>query len=409
LPRRIEEDHKDFRDVYSGRLRKALKKFIKNGSIFRTRGDGSKINVTIPRIDIPHIIYGGKGEGVGRGKGKDGDVIGRKPGDSRRAGRNPSDGITIAVDMEDVFKFLKDDLKLPDLKPKPSSIFDETKIKYNDIARQGPESLRHNRRTMLQAMKRMAATGELEKLHEIPGFSVPVKMITPINSDRRYRQYREIRLPSSNAAIFFARDGSGSMDDEKCSIVSDMAWWIDVWIRRFYSRVERVYIWHDTRAKEVDEDTFYNYRYGGGTMCSSAMRLISQQFDNRFPPDKWNIYVLYFSDGENWDNDNGKFNNMIREFFPPNIVNFIGITQILSWRYGESLKQSVDEFNHAENVRTTEIGAKEDDDGGGHLGFYGGYNQMSEEDRDKQIRRAIIELLGTPQAKSAQKKKETNE
>ena len=34
MPRRIEEDHKDFRDVYSGRIRKALKKFIKNGSIF---------------------------------------------------------------------------------------------------------------------------------------------------------------------------------------------------------------------------------------------------------------------------------------------------------------------------------------------------------------------------------------
>jgi len=406
MPRRIEEDHKDFKDVYSGRLRKALKKFIKNGSIFRTRGDGKKIDITIPRIDIPHIVYGGNDKGVGRGPGKEGDVIGKKgkgkgKGKGNKAGKDPADGITIAVDMEDVFKFLKDDLKLPDLKPKQSQTFDEVKIKYNDIAKQGPESLRHNRRTMLQAMKRMAGAGQLDELHEIPGYAVPVKMINPINTDRRYRQYREIKLPSSNAAIFFARDGSGSMGEEKCGIVSDMAWWIDIWIRRFYEKVERVYVWHDTRAKEVDEDTFYNYRYGGGTMCSSSMKLISQQFENRFPPEKWNIYVLYFSDGENWGGDNEKFNNTIKELFPTNVVNFVGITQILSWQYGESLKQSVDDFQHAENVRTTEIGGKREE---GSFGY--GYNAMPEEERDIQIRKAIIELLGTPAAKAKVKSNE---
>ena len=108
MPRRIEEDHKDFKDVYSGRLRKALKKFVKNGSIFRTRGNGKKINITIPRIDIPHIVYGGNDKGVGRGPGKEGDVIGKKgkgkgKGKGNKAGKDPADGITIAVDMEDVF------------------------------------------------------------------------------------------------------------------------------------------------------------------------------------------------------------------------------------------------------------------------------------------------------------------
>ena len=121
---------------------------------------------------------------------------------------------------------------------------------------------------MLQALKRMAAGGELDKLHYIPGFSDPVRLITPINSDRRYKQYTEIKVPASNAVIFFARDGSASMDQYKCDIVSDMSWWIDAWIRHFYERVERCYIWHDTVAQEVDEETFYRYRYGGGTKCS---------------------------------------------------------------------------------------------------------------------------------------------
>ena len=49
------------------------------------------------------------------------------------------------------------------------------------------------------------------------------------------KQYNIIKKPSSNAVIFFARDWSGSMDQYKCDIVSDMSWWIDIWIKRFYS------------------------------------------------------------------------------------------------------------------------------------------------------------------------------
>jgi len=77
VPRRINEDHKAFRDVVSGKIRKALKKFIKTGSVFRARGKNGKVSITIPKIDIPHIVYGDNGTGVGRGPGKPGDVIGR--------------------------------------------------------------------------------------------------------------------------------------------------------------------------------------------------------------------------------------------------------------------------------------------------------------------------------------------
>jgi uncharacterized sporulation protein YeaH/YhbH (DUF444 family) len=76
MPRRIEEDHKHFRDVVSGRIRKALKKFIKSGQIVKNRGKNGKISITIPKIDIPHIVYGSGNEGIGRGQGKEGDVIG---------------------------------------------------------------------------------------------------------------------------------------------------------------------------------------------------------------------------------------------------------------------------------------------------------------------------------------------
>jgi uncharacterized sporulation protein YeaH/YhbH (DUF444 family) len=403
MPRRIEEDHKDFRDVYSGRIRKALKKFIKNGSIFRTRGDGSKINITIPKIDIPHIVYGNNGEGIGRGEGGKGDVIGQDDdGQGQGAGQGHADGITIAVELDDVLKFLQDELQLPDLRPKPNQTYDEVKIKYNSIALQGPESLRHNRRTMQQALKRMAASGELNKTHFIPGYADPVKLITPINSDRRYRRYQEVKVPASNAVIFFARDGSASMDQYKCDIVSDMSWWIDVWIRKFYKRVERCYIWHDTEAFEVDENKFYRYRYGGGTTCSSALKLIDKQLENRFPPEKWNIYVIYFSDGENWGDDNRTFCKTIEEQFPNDIVNFIGITQILSWSYQGSLKEYVDKnlVGKLGHLRTTSIGPEESPDMTNNTswGFYG-TPQLSEDERNEQVQRAIIDLLGKDEPK----------
>ena len=147
------------------------------------------------------------------------------------------------------------------------------------------------------------------------------------------------------------------MTQDKCDIISDMAWWIDSWIRRFYDKVERCYIWHDTQAQEVDEKKFYRYRYGGGTTCSSALKLIQNQFENRFPPNTWNIYLFYFTDGENWDGDNELFCDIMEKQMPNNIVNLIGITQVLG-SYSRSLKEFVDNRLHSgnmPNVKTTLI------------------------------------------------------
>jgi uncharacterized sporulation protein YeaH/YhbH (DUF444 family) len=390
MVRRIDEDHKDFHDVYGGRKRKELKKYIKNGSIFRNRGKNGKIVLTIPKIDIPHIVYGDNGNGgIGRGEGGNGKVIGKdnKDGDGKgnKAGQDEGEGIDIAVDLEEILKFMQEELHLPDMKPKPSDTYEEIIKKYNNISLVGPESLRHNARTLKQALKRQCSDGSINKLHEIPGFANPVRLITPINSDKRYRQFNEIKLPSSNAVVFFARDGSASMDQYKCDIVSDMSWWIDIWMRRFYKKVERVYVWHDTVAKEVDEKKFYKYRYGGGTTCSSALKLIHKMFENRFNPSKWNIYLFYFTDGENWDGDNQQFIKTLQEDFNSKIVNMVGVTQILAWNYEGSLKQAIDNSSFS-NLRTTQISFP--------THHSPNITQLSEEDRNTQIRSSIIDLLG---------------
>lgn len=394
MPRRIEEDWKDFRDVVGGKIRKALKKFIKSGQIVRNRGKNGKISITIPKIDIPHIVYGSGDDGVGRGEGKDGDVIGKdepKKGKGS-AGQGESEGITISLDLEDVLKFMQEELKLPNLKKKTNETYDEIKIKYNNISLIGPESLRHNRRTLMQTLKRQAVEGTLSDLSYVPGLKDPVRILKPINEDKRYRQFNEIKIPSSNALIVFARDGSGSMDATKCDIVSDMSWWIDTWIRRFYDRVDRLYVWHDSSAMEVDEDKFYKYRFGGGTTCSSALKFISKQFENRYPTNKWNIYVFYFTDGENWTDDNQVFISTLESDFGPNVVNFTGITQILSSVTTGSVKHDVDQAIRQgklerDYVRTVSVGE-------GSTAGYWNSSALSEEERNKQIMNAIKLLLG---------------
>lgn len=389
MPRRIDEDHKAFHDVYSGRKRKELKKYINNGSIFRNRGKKGKIVVTIPKIDIPHIVYGSGDNGIGRGKGKPGDVIGKddEAGKGNGAGSDKGDGIDISVDLEEVLKFMEDDLQLPEMKPKPSNTYDEVIKRYNNISLSGPEALRHNKKTMLQAMKRQCSDGSINKLHHVPGFAYPIPLITPVNSDKRYRQYNEIHIPASNAVIFFARDGSGSMDQYKCDIVSDMSWWIDVWIRRFYKKVERCYVWHDTEAKELDEQKFYKHRYGGGTICSSALKLMEKIIENRFNPHKWNIYVFYFTDGDNSTGDNESFCNLLKNSFPPDAINLFALTQILPYQYNGSIKQAVDKVVSS-NVRTCSI---ESD------GSFG--SSMGETERDSKVKQAIIDILGKEKVK----------
>lgn len=391
MPRRIHGDHKEFRDIYSGKIKKEISKFINNGKLFRLRGK-NVIPITSPRIDIPHFVHGRNNKnGLGRGEGNEGDIIGRDDGKGNKPGEEHQDGVIINIDLEEILMFLKDELQLPDLKPKDSSILEEKIIRYNDIGRQGIHSLIDKKRTIKEAMKRIAASGELGLKFKPPGFAVPIPVLSPINKDLRYRKYKEITIPSTNAVIFFIRDASGSMDQIKCDIVSDISWWIDLWIRSFYKNVTTNYIVHDASAQEVDQKAFYKYRFGGGTICSSGLELAQYMIKNRFPVEKNNIYIFYFTDGENYSFDNEKFVNIIKEYFNPDKVNLMGLVQVLAYQYENSLKQMVDSNIDFSNIRTTAIVSNRSVwDGGG----------ISNDERDAQVKAAIIDILGNKKNQS---------
>jgi uncharacterized sporulation protein YeaH/YhbH (DUF444 family) len=53
----------------------------------------------------------------------------------------------------------------------------------------------------------------------------------------------------------------------------------------------------------VDEQDFFYSRESGGTVVSSALRMMTDIVRERYSPSQWNIYGAQASDGDNWDND----------------------------------------------------------------------------------------------------------
>lgn len=358
MTRRISGDHHYFHQVIGGKARKELAKRIRDSSIFIQRAKNGKLRISLKEIDIPYFNFGEASDGVGRGDGEKGDVIGRDPQKGNGAGTEDGEGMLVDVDVNFVLDILQEELELPNIKPKDRT-FENTDIKYDDISKTGPESLRDNKRTMKEAIKRGLASGQGQEEIYVPGQVDPVKAIFPINRDKRYRQWKEVNIPSNKAVLLFSRDGSGSMDDEKCTIISHICYWTEQWLRRFYEKVEVAYFWHDIDGEEVNSEKFYKYRYGGGTVCSSVLKLIAEQFQSRFPPQQYNIYTLYFTDGENDDKDNEIFCELIRDKFSFQDVNLFALTQVLCSNYSGSVKKYLENFiwhNKMPNLSMISIG-----------------------------------------------------
>jgi hypothetical protein len=198
--------------------------------------------------------------------------------DPGRAGRHPGRG-----------------LELPRIQPKGRANIIEDKDKYTGIRQAGPESLRHFKRTYKKALKRQIASNTYNR-------DDPV--VIPVREDKQYRSWNPVPLPHTNAVVLYLMDVSGSMTDDQKEIVRIEAFWIDTWLRSQYDGVTTRYVIHDAVAKEVDQHTFYHTRESGGTRISSGLRPRQQDLEADHPAADWNIYVLHFSDGDNWGEDN---------------------------------------------------------------------------------------------------------
>ncbi len=121
--------------------------------------------------------------------------------------------------------------------------------------------------------------------------------------DLRYNNRVKVPEPTTQAVMFCLMDVSGSMDEERKGIAKRFFMLLHLFLTRSYERIEVVFIRHHTVAKEVDEDAFFHSRESGGTVVSSALRLMHDIIRERYAGGQWNIYGAQASDGDNWQND----------------------------------------------------------------------------------------------------------
>ena len=354
MSQRIDQDHRRFRQIVRGKIRKNLRKYISQGEMIGKKGK-DMVSIPLPQIDIPRFRFGSKDQGgVGQGDGQPGDSLGQgeqQPGQGE-AGDSPGEHLLeVEMTMEELADILGEELQLPNIEPKGAERIVSRKDKYTGIRRTGPESLKHFRRTFKQALRRQISMGTYDPKRPI---------ILPIKDDKRYRSWNTDIQPQSNAVIIYMMDVSGSMGDEQKEIVRIESFWIDTWLRSQYQGIESRYIIHDAMAKEVDRDTFFSTRESGGTMISSAYKLCAKMIRDEYPVSEWNIYPFHFSDGDNWSVDDTVTcvdllrNEMLDQ------VNLFCYGQVESpYGSGQFIKDLTEHFGEVENLVTSEIKGKE--------------------------------------------------
>jgi len=351
---KIKQDHARFRDIVRGRIKRNLKKYVQKGELIGKKGKDF-ITIPIPTIDIPHFRFGEKSQGgVGQGDGEPGDPLSQSDGQGGAGKAGQAEGqhiLEVDVSLEELADILGEELQLPRIEPRGKDRIVSTRIRYTGISPSGPESLRHFKRTYKQALRRQIASG---------AYNYRRPIIVPYREDRRYRTWRQVPLPETNAVVIYMMDVSGSMGDEQKEIVRIESFWIDTWLRKHYKGLESRYIIHDAVAREVDRDTFFHTRESGGTMISSAYKLALEMIETEYSPASWNVYPFHFSDGDNWSADDTKLCvELLAEKILP-AVNLFCYGQVESpYGSGQFIKDLKETVGGRENVSLSEIADKE--------------------------------------------------
>ena len=349
---KIEKDHRRFKQIVKGKIRKDLRKFLSHDELLGKEGK-HLISIPVAGIDLPHFRYGDNNNaGVGQGDGKPGEKV---DGEGlTQGGTDPGRHILeVDVTLDELAEILGEELQLPRIEPKGKHNITSIKDKYSSVRQSGPESLRHFKRTFRRALRRMIMTGRYDAKDPTIIFE---------RRDKVYRSWKPVKKPQSNAVIVYMMDVSGSMGHEQKELVRLEAFWIDVWLRKNYEGIESRYIVHDVHAKEVDREMFFRLREDGGTKISSAFKCCRELLDEHYHPDEWNTYLFHFSDGDNSsESDSRECCRILKEELLPR-ANQFGYCQVAS-AYGsgnfiEVLRDQLAE--EVENMVTSRVNTKDD-------------------------------------------------
>lgn len=231
--------------------------------------------------------------GAGQGRGEPGDILqpGREEGNQGAQSGGTKDGeirFVVELKIDEIVDWLWEELKLPELKPKRAATLDEADYVREGWDKRGARSRLDRRRTMKEAVKRRAI--------QEPTVEEPVSLI---NEDLRFRQLVRRPRPATSAAVIFALDVSGSMDEAQRRLAKQFFFFALQGVRRQYAKVETVFLAHAAQAWEFEESQFFQASSSGGTVTSSVAHLALDVMKTRYDPGRYNVYFFYASDGEN--------------------------------------------------------------------------------------------------------------
>jgi uncharacterized sporulation protein YeaH/YhbH (DUF444 family) len=310
-------------------------------------------DITLPRRDVSEPVFGhgtgGTREAVHPGN-RDyvrGDRIDRPQGGSAGgSGQGSSqdgtgeDDFVFRITREEFMQYFFDDLALPHLvRTQLLPDAPEWKSQRAGFVSEGTPTNLHVVRSMRVALSRRIALGAetrrqlheleaqlVEALRQPPGvrneiaaLKVQIEVLCrrlrkiPFFDpfDLRYRNRIRVPLPTAKAAMFCLMDVSGSMDEARKDIAKRFFILLYLFLRRHYERTDVIFIRHHTQATEVSEDEFFQSTETGGTVVSSALTLMHQIIQTRYPPGDWNIYGAQASDGDNWHQDSSKCRELL--------------------------------------------------------------------------------------------------
>ncbi|WP_353495317.1 YeaH/YhbH family protein [Vibrio cholerae] len=383
---------------YKEQIKESVADAVNRRSITNTE---SGEDVSIPTRDIKEPMFhqgkGGVRERVHPGNDQfiRGDKIDRPKGGQGSGGSGEgeasadgegSDDFVFQISKDEYLDILFEDLALPNLKKNQVNKITEWKTHRAGFQTSGVpsnisvvRSLQQSlaRRTAMTAGKRRLMSELEEELERIQRSEPPQimeemrikqeieELRNKIDSvpfidtfDLRFKNYEKRPIPSSQAVMFCLMDVSGSMDQATKDIAKRFYVLLYLFLTRTYENVEVVFIRHHTQAKEVNEHDFFYSQETSGTIVSSALKLMHEIIEARYPLGEWNIYGAQASDGDNWADDSPRCKELLSNKLLPycQYYAYIEITrrshQTL-WHEYEKLQASFDNFA-MKNIRSVE-------------------------------------------------------
>ena len=254
-------------------------------------------------------------QGAGQGRGEPGDVLqpGREEGGEQGQAGGTGDGeirFVVELKVDEIVDWLWEELKLPELKPKRTASMDQAEYVREGWDKRGARSRLDRRRTMKEAVKRHAIQGNAAGGPDNTADEEPISLV---NDDLRFRQLVRRPSPATSAAVIFALDVSGSMDEAQRRLAKQFFFFALQGIRRQYAKVETVFLAHAAQAWEFDESQFFQASSSGGTVTSTVARLALDVMSSRYDPSRYNVYFFYASDGENAAEDRDEARTSLSE------------------------------------------------------------------------------------------------